>query len=265
MQENIKMHEELIRFRNKLLAKIKKTDTFLNVLGTDNVFVAGLSGGIDSLTMLDLLFHYKAKNNLSFNLHAVFIDNSLKNLKNADVIQKFVEERRFIFAIIQDTSSKIIIEKRLKPFRPCFVCSRERRRLLLEYASKIGARKILLAHTLDDVLETLFLNMFYSRGISTLMPLQPLFNGEYYISRPIILLEKKEIIKYAYLARIPMDLEGKCISEDENKRKIVREFLGEIYKKDPKIKNNLKHALFGYNQDFMWTKFREIKTKLIGS
>ncbi|MEO0198428.1 MAG: ATP-binding protein [candidate division WOR-3 bacterium] len=257
------MHRDLVRYRNKLLNRIKKADLYFEILGREKIFVAGISGGFDSLVMLDLLYYFKIKHNRDFDVHAVFVDNSFKTLINEETLREFIEGRGFSFVKINDTESKEIIEKRSKPFRPCFICSRVRRKLLVEYADKLKAKRILLGHTLDDVIETLFLNMFYSRGISTILPLQALFQGKFFISRPLILIEKSEILTYAKLMGISDKFEGKCIFENDNKRETVRRILQELYRIDPQIKRNLKHALFGYNEKFMWTPFKSIKSKLL--
>ena len=67
---------------------------------------------------------------------------------------------------------------------PCFICSRKRRKALFELADKLNCDKVALVHQRDDVIETLILNIFYGREISTILPKQPVFNNKFQIIRP---------------------------------------------------------------------------------
>ena len=68
---------------------------------------------------------------------------------------------------------------------PCFLCSRMRRKLLFEMAGALGCNRIAMGHHKDDIIETLFLNIFYGASISTMMPVQALFDGKLKIIRPL--------------------------------------------------------------------------------
>lgn len=258
----MKSRKDVLRLREKLIMSLRKADIYFNLLRDDPSFVAGISGGFDSLVMLDLLHHYKEKYKLNFEIFAVFIDNGIKHLKYPEKLENYVIKRGFTFHILHDCETKKNILLREKPFNPCFICSRNRKRIFIDFASSHKAKRILIAHNLDDIIETLFLNMFYSREISTMLPSQPLFKGKYFISRPLSLVDRSFILKYASLNGISEKYEDTCPYESVNKRKLTQEFLKNLYQLDPQIHKNLKHTLFNCNSDFLWGRYKNIKEAL---
>jgi len=247
--------KELVHLRKRLLTKIGRANKYFNIFGDKKAFVVGISGGLDSIGLVDLVYHFFKRINRKAEIHAVFVDNHFKTLKDEKFIENFLKEREINFVKIEDSESKLQIEKQLKPFNPCFICTRNRRKLILQIAEQKGITRILLGHTLDDVIETLLLNLFYSSEISTMLPIQPLFDGRFFIVRPLVLIEKQELIKYLGLMGIVEKLESECPCEKNNKRTLVRKILQELYAYDPTIKKSLKYALVTVNQDFLWTKF----------
>lgn len=258
----MKGNKSIKALQKKMLDGIRKADIYFEFFEKESNFVAGISGGFDSLVMVDLIAHYKDKYLKNVNFFALFVDNGLKPLKNPEMVRNFVEERGFSFHIIKDTETAGNILQKKKPFNPCFICSRNRRKILLEFASSVQSHRVLLAHNLDDVIETLLLNIFYSREISTMMPIQPLFQGRYFIVRPLSLIERNLIMKYALALGISEKPEGTCTFENSNKRKLIRDYLMALYKIDPRIHTNLKHSLFNCNFDFLWCKYKNEKQQI---
>ncbi len=112
--------------------------------------------------MADILAAYNINFGKRLKLYAVYVDNGLGSLieEEKQKIKEFLKERKIEFTVMEDNSTKEIIEHRTKPMSPCFICTRESRQRLLTEAQKIGARKIALGHNLDDFIETLLLNIF---------------------------------------------------------------------------------------------------------
>lgn len=254
----------LTKYRKFLINKVHKADKYFGLFKDDETVILGISGGEDSLFMADILYHYRIKFNRTFKMIGVHIDNGLKPLKDLIRLQKFLKERDIQLEYVEDRDTVYIIENRIKPFKPCYICAKERRKRLIYKAKEKGANKIALAHTIDDAIETLLLNLFYAREISTMVPKQPLFSETFFIIRPIILIEKEEILKYLKLAGLNENLEGECPYAEQSRRETVRTVLSFLYKKDPQVKKNLKYSLFECKEDYLWKKYRAYRKKIVG-
>jgi tRNA 2-thiocytidine biosynthesis protein TtcA len=117
-------------------------------------------------------------------------------------------------------------------------------------ADELGCRKIALGHNKDDLIETLFLNIFYAGEISTMLPTQPFFNGEYTVIRPLALVEKDIIKRFSKKESFP-DFPNPCPSAGKTRRQDVKEMLQNLYKSNRKIKGNIFRALRHVNVDYL--------------
>ncbi len=257
------MSKEFELLKTRLLKNIHKLDKNLGFFEEKETIILGISGGFDSLVLADLLSNYRKKYNIDFNVVSVFVNNQFKSLRGVKKIQKFLQERDITFKTIKDEETKKIILDKSMPFNPCFICSRRRKKALLEFAQYEGANKIVLGHTLDDAIETFLLNTFFARELSTILPKQPLFRGAYFILRPLIFINKKTIKKYASFLEFRKKLEGTCPFAKNSKREMVRNLLKKINENDPEAIQRAKHALFNYNNDFLWSQYKEIKDRLL--
>jgi len=256
------MKSEFHSIQGKLLKHIRLLDENLNLFTKNEVLILGISGGYDSIVLTDILTRYNTLRGLNLKIYPVFVNNRFKPLQNPDKLKQLLKERDLEITVIEDSETEVNIKLKLKPFNPCFICSRMRKKKLLEFAASLNSNKVLLAHTLDDAIETLFLNILYSRGISTIMPVQPLFEGRYFIIRPFIFVDRSLIRKYSALLGIDQKYESECPYEKLSRRNFVRKFLHELYINDPIIKNNIKHALFHCNEKFLWHQYKDIKELL---
>jgi tRNA 2-thiocytidine biosynthesis protein TtcA len=133
---------------------------------------------------------------------------------------------------------------------PCFLCSRMRRKLLFEMADALGCNRIALGHHKDDIIETLFLNIFYGASISTMLPVQELFGGKLVLIRPLYLLDEDLIRRYAEKMDFPK-IRLNCPSAGATKREDIKNMLNGFYRKNRKIKGNIFHALQNVNPEYL--------------
>ena len=133
---------------------------------------------------------------------------------------------------------------------PCFLCSRLRRKLIFQLASDLRCNKIAFGHNKDDLIETLFLNIFYGASISTMLPVQQLFNGTLSIIRPLYLLDENMVQRYADYMELPI-IDLGCPSSVSTKREEIKTMLKTFYRSNKKIKGNIFHALKNVNTDYL--------------
>ncbi len=227
------------KLEKRLLKAMEEAIGRWNMFSENERIIVGISGGKDSLTLLTLLSKkYK-------NLLAVHVQLSPEN----DVsFKKYCENLTEFYIIKSNILSDIQDQKK----NPCFLCSRKRRKLILEFAEQENIRKIAFGHHRDDVIETLLMNIIYSREISTMLPLQELFSGRFEIIRPLYLIEEALIQKYALEQKFP-NIKQACEFESVTKRKYMRKVINSLQNDHPNIniKNNIFHSLKFIKKDFL--------------
>jgi tRNA 2-thiocytidine biosynthesis protein TtcA len=206
----------------------------------DRILV-GISGGKDSLALLDCLSSIGCKN-----LHSIHIriDHS-----SPLPFESFCTDRSEFTVLDTDILSRVQGSSRRNI---CYMCNREKRKALCNYAVDRGFSRIALAHHRDDVIETLLLNLIFQREISTMLPAQALFDGKLEIVRPLYDTPEKDIRRYAKKERLPVS-DWKCGFETDSRRAWVKQQIKEWQRAFPrdKIPDNLFSALHNVNPDFL--------------
>lgn len=213
----------------------------------DRILVA-VSGGKDSLSLLWLLRERIRRIPIDYELTAVHVDPGF-GAHSADRMTAFFEEHGFAYRVIRsDCGPRAHGPENLE--NPCFLCSRLRRKALFEAAAELECNKIAFGHHKDDVIETLFLNLFYGASISTMNPVQEFFDGRITVIRPFYLLDESVIARYARDMAWPR-IELGCPTAGSNKRWEVKEMLERIYRKNRKVKGNIFHALQNVREAYL--------------
>jgi tRNA 2-thiocytidine biosynthesis protein TtcA len=133
---------------------------------------------------------------------------------------------------------------------PCFLCSRLRRKRIFEMADERGCNKIAFAHHKDDIIETLLLNIFYAREISTMMPNQSVFGGKLHIVRPLSYIREDLLKKYAREQQLPT-IENSCPTSKASRRIYIKKLLDEIEKENKDVKENIFKAMSNVKTDYL--------------
>ena len=207
----------------------------------DRVMVC-LSGGKDSYTMLDILLKMQQRAPVSFELIAVNLDQKQPGFP-ADVLPAYLSQLGVKFHIeTQDTYS---IVKQVIPEGKtmCSLCSRLRRGILYRVARELGCNKIALGHHRDDMLQTLFLNMFFGGKLKGMPPKLVSDNGEFVVIRPLAYVVEKDIIRWAQVQQYPIIPCTLCGSQENLQRKQVGEMLRDWDKRFPGRLENMLTAL----------------------
>ncbi|WP_445426725.1 tRNA 2-thiocytidine(32) synthetase TtcA [Alishewanella sp. HL-SH06] len=197
----------------------------------DKIMVC-LSGGKDSFTMLDILMNLQQSAPVNFSLIAVNLDQKQPGFP-AEVLPQYLNQLGIEYLIVTEDTYSIVKDKIPEGKTTCSLCSRLRRGILYRTAKELGATKIALGHHRDDMLETLFLNMFYGGKMKSMPPKLVSDNGEHIVIRPLAYCKEKDIEKYAAAREFPIIPCNLCGSQDGLQRQVVKEMLQDWDKRFP--------------------------------
>lgn len=208
----------------------------------------GLSGGKDSLTLLRVLHERLSRIPIHYTLHPVYIDLGFEG-DQAFSIGDYCTRIGYRLRVERtDYGLRAHSEKNLE--NPCFLCSRLRRKRLFEMTDELGCKKLALGHHMDDIIETLFLNMCYGGEISTMVPRQPFFKGRLTVIRPLAFLDEMKIDRFAKDQGMP-ELHNPCPTAQTSKRSEIKTLLNSLYRTNKKIKGNLFRAMSRVKLDYL--------------
>ena len=211
-----------------------------NMISDQENLLVGVSGGKDSLALLDILFSFQKKAPVDFEIFPVYIDLGFEN-SFAEELEVYVNTHYGTIRI-EYTDYGVYAHSENNKENPCFLCSRLRRKRLFEIARELGCKKIALGHHKDDIIETFFINMLYAGKLDSMKPGQSFFDGKFQIIRPLCYLEKDEIIKFCLKLNMP-DFVNSCPSDGASKREAVRGMLNNLYQEKDHIKGNVFKAM----------------------
>ena len=212
------------KLKNRLLRQTGKAIEDFNMIEEGDRVMVCLSGGKDSYAMLDLLMSLQRKAPISFQLIAVNLDQGQPGFPK-DVLPRYLKQLQVPFHILTEDTYSVV--KRVIPEgkTTCSLCSRLRRGILYGFATKIGATKIALGHHRDDLMETLFLNMFYNGTLKAMPPKLLNDSGEHILIRPLAYAKETDLAAYAAMRAFPIIPCDLCGSQENLKRKQVKKML----------------------------------------
>lgn len=197
----------------------------------DRVMVC-LSGGKDSYTMLEILRNLQISAPVNFELIAVNLDQKQPGFPE-HVLPEYLRETGLRFHIVERDTYSIVKEKVPEGKTTCGLCSRLRRGTLYGFAEEIGATKIALGHHRDDILETLFLNMFFGGSLKAMPPKLLSDDGRHIVIRPLAYVPESAIIEYASAMEFPIIPCNLCGSQENLQRQNVKDMLNEWQRAHP--------------------------------
>jgi len=235
---------------NKYFLEIEKTvgraiNDYSLIKENDKILVA-LSGGKDSLVMLDAVSNRRKRLPIKYDLLAVHVH--VKNIGykiDFELIKDFCNEHNTPLHIIE---AEAILDG--DNTTPCFICSRLRRKMLFDFVKETKCNKLALGHHRDDAVETLLMNMMFNSSISSIPPSLSMFSGEFDIIRPLILLGEDEIKKYAALKNFPPELKT-CPYSESTHRFTTKRILGEMENINKKARQNIYAAMSNIHGEYL--------------
>lgn len=207
----------------------------------DRVMVC-LSGGKDSYALLDILMALQRKAPVRFELHAVHLDQKQPGYP-PEILPAYLAAIGIPFTILEQDTYSVV--QRVVPAgkTTCGLCSRLRRGALYRFAEEQGYTRIALGHHRDDIVETLFLNMFHGSKIAAMPPKLKSDDGRHILIRPLAYVAEEDLVDYAALKAFPIIPCNLCGSQETLQRKVIKQMLGDWERTQPGRIDNIFRSL----------------------
>jgi len=236
-------------FRDKAVSKaVGRAIYHYKMVSDGDKIAVGLSGGKDSLTLMWALQERLSRIPVHYSLFAVYVDLGFER-DPVRPIASYCRDMGYRLQV-EHTDFGMLAHGDENRENPCFLCSRLRRKRLFEVANALGCNKLALGHNMDDIIETLFLNMCYIGEISTMVPCQPFFGGKLTVIRPLAFLDGSTINRFAHDRAFP-EFENPCPTAKTSKRREVKEMLNRLYATNKKIKGNIFRSMSHVKTEYL--------------
>lgn len=230
----------------------------------DKIMVC-LSGGKDSYTMLDMLLHFQKVAPVSFEILAVNLDQKQPGFP-VEVLPNYLTKLEVPYKIIEKNTYKVVMEKTPEGKTTCSLCSRLRRGTLYEAAKDLGCNKLALGHHRDDILETFFLNFFFSGKIETMPPKFINDAEDLVILRPLSFCKENDIETYTQYREFPIIPCNLCGSQENLQRKKVKQMIADWEADFPDRSSVMMNALQNVYPSHLLDRnlydFKSLKSKI---
>lgn len=234
--------QNFLKLRNQLISATGKAIGDYNMIEEGDTVLVCMSGGKDSHAMLMLLLALQERAPIDFKIIAMNLDQKQPGFP-ADILPAYFEKLGVDYRIVEADTYAIVKEKIPEGKTTCSLCSRLRRGIIYTTAQQLGATKIALGHHRDDIVQTLFLNMFYGAKMKAMPPKLATNRGEFQVIRPLAYCAEKDIATYARgmgFPIIPCDL---CGSQENLQRQKIKDMLNSWELAQPGRINNIFRAI----------------------
>ena len=212
------------RLEKSLRRKVGQAIQDYNMIEEGDHVMVCISGGKDSFVMLDLLTKLRQKAPVNFQITAVNLDQNHPGFPSG-MLEKYLKGLAIPYRMVKRDTYKVV--KRIVPEGKtmCGLCSRLRRGILYSCAKEEGMNKIALGHHKDDIVETLFLNMFHGGTLKAMPPKLLSDDGNHIVIRPLSYCREKDIAQYARVREFPLIPCDLCGSQDNLQRQAIKRML----------------------------------------
>jgi len=235
-------HPQIARAHKKIRSQVGSAISDFNMVEDGDRIMVCLSGGADSYTMLDMLIGLKQAAPINFELIAVNLDQKQPGFPQ-QILPDYLESIGIEYRIVEEDTYSVV--QNIIPLgkTTCSLCSRLRRGILYNTAVELGATKIALGHHADDIVETLFLNMFYNGRLKSMPPKLISDDKRNIVIRPLAYVRETAIKAYAKLREFPIIPCNLCGSQPNLQRQAVKAMLQQWEEQHPGRVQNILNSL----------------------
>lgn len=237
-----KQQFEFNKLRKRLRRQVGQAIADYDMIQDGDKVMVCLSGGKDSYTMLDILLNLRDHAPINFELIAVNLDQKQPGFPE-EVLPNYLQSIGVPYHIIEKDTYSIVKEVVPEGKTTCGICSRLRRGSLYGYARQNGITKIALGHHRDDIIETLFLNMFYGSKIKAMPPKLLSDDKSNIVIRPLAYAKEADIVRYAEARQFPIIPCNLCGSQQNLQRQVIKDMLQAWEKQSPGRLENIFRSL----------------------
>ena len=225
-------NEQFNRLQKRLRRKVGTAIADYHMIDDGDRIMVCLSGGKDSYTMLDMLLGLQKSAPVNFDLVAVNLDQKQPGFPE-DVLPAYLEDLGVEYRIVEEDTYSVVKDKIPEGKTMCSLCSRLRRGILYRTAAELGVTKIALGHHMDDLVETMFLNMFHGSRLKTMPPKLVSDDRRNVVIRPMVYCREKDIARFARMREYPIIPCTLCGSQTNLQRVQIKQMLNEWEKESP--------------------------------
>ena len=252
--------------RNKLTKRLRRLAgnaiADYKMIEEGDLVMVCLSGGKDSYALLDVLLGLRRSAPISFDLVAVNLDQKQPGFPE-DVLPNYLELQKVPFYVLEKDTYSVVKSVVPEGKTTCGLCSRLRRGTLYGFAQEIGATKIALGHHLDDIVETLFLNMFFQGKLKAMPPKLLSDDVKNIVIRPLSYCREKDLLRYAKYREFPLIPCNLCGSQENLQRVKIKSMLASWEKEFPgRVENifrSIQNVSLSQLGDFNLHNFADMK------
>ena len=230
----------------KLMSQTRQALDDYHMICEGETIAVGISGGKDSLALLQTLNGLKRYYSPTFQLIAVTVDVGFKNI-NFDAIKQMCEEMNIPYYVISTEIYQIVFKERNES-NPCSLCSKMRKGAINQFLTENHISKLAYAHHKDDVIETMMLSLLFEGRFHTFSPVTYLSQTNITLIRPFIYVNEADIIGYMNRNKMPV-IKSACPADGNTKREYIKQLIKEMNCTSKDVKKKLFTAVVNSDVD----------------
>ena len=236
----------------RMLSFVRRAVDDYNMIDEGDRIAVGISGGKDSLTLLEVLAEMRRFYPKKYEIVAITVDMGFEG-SDMSCVAEFCRRLHVEYRVVKTQIAKIIFDVRKEP-NPCSLCAKMRRGSLHAEAQEAGCNKVALGHHFDDAVETFVMNLFFEGRLGCFSPVSYLSNRKITLIRPMLYATEKDVEYFTRRRSLPV-VTSLCPEDKATERENIKQLLAKLEKENKGLRHRLFHAMCHHGID----GFKELK------